>query len=149
MRWTFACVRSLRVDADAVLAGLRVLALVHVRAVAAGLVEGVASVAGAAEDPVQVLADAVEADVVEQGTLINIDATLSVRRVRVHVTHLAFAGERSLEIKWFFIHSTNIIIWQIVFTLGFEDLRFFDDIIISFVLMKDGGRVSNHIFKFA
>jgi len=73
-----AGVRSFSVDTDAVLARLRVLALIHVRAVAAGLVEGVASVASAAEDAVQVLADTVEANVVEQGALVDVDATLSV-----------------------------------------------------------------------
>lgn len=44
MRRTLTSVRAFRIDADAVLARLRVLTLVDVRAVAASLVQGVATV---------------------------------------------------------------------------------------------------------
>jgi hypothetical protein len=50
------------------------------------------------EYSVQVFADSVEADVVEEGALVDVDTTLGVRGVRMHVTHLAFAGEGTLDI---------------------------------------------------
>ena len=58
--------------------------------------QSVSPVACASEDAVQVLADAVDADVVEERALVDVDAPLRVRRVRMHVAHLAFAGKRSL-----------------------------------------------------
>jgi hypothetical protein len=46
----------------------------------------------------KVFADSVEADVVEEGALVDVDATLGVGGVRMHVAHLAFTGEGTLEI---------------------------------------------------
>ena len=46
----------------------------------------------------KVFALAVQADVVEEGALVDVDAALGVGWVRVHVAHLALAGEGSLQI---------------------------------------------------
>jgi hypothetical protein len=47
---------------------------------------------------VKVFADSIEADVVEEGALVDVDATLGVGGVRMHVAHLTFAGEGTLKI---------------------------------------------------
>lgn len=58
MRRASADIFALRVDTNAILAGLRALALVHVGAVAAGIVQFVALVAFAAEHAEDVFAAA-------------------------------------------------------------------------------------------
>ena len=50
------------------------------------------------EYSVKVFADSVEANVVEEGALVDVDATLGVGGVRMHVAHLTFAGEGTLKI---------------------------------------------------
>lgn len=92
MRWTPADVLALRVDAGAVLTGLRALAFVHVGAVAAGSVELVALVALAAEHTEDVLATTEDAEVAEHLALVDVHASLLVALVRVHEAHLALAA---------------------------------------------------------
>ena len=72
VRRALASVAALRVDARAVLAGLWVLALVDVGAVAARLVQLEALVADAAEHAVDVLALAEHAQVAEHLTLVDV-----------------------------------------------------------------------------
>lgn len=92
MWWTPADVFALRVDAGAILAGLRTLALVYIGAVAAGTVELVALVALAAEHAEDVLAAAEDAEIAEHVTLIDVHARLLVMFIRVHETHLTFTA---------------------------------------------------------
>lgn len=72
MRRALADVAALRVYTVAVLAGLRVLALVNIRAIAARLVQSEALIANAAEHAVDVLAFAEHAEVAEHLALVDI-----------------------------------------------------------------------------
>lgn len=95
MRRTLADVSALRVDAGAILAGLRALAFVHVGAVAAGAVELVTVVALAAEHAEDVLAATEHAQITEHVALVYVDARLLVALVRMHEAHLALAAIRT------------------------------------------------------
>lgn len=92
VRWTPADIFALRVDAGAVLAGLRALAFIHVGAVAAGTVELVAFVALAAEHAEDVLAATKNAEITEHLALVDVNARLLVTLIRVYEAHFAFAA---------------------------------------------------------
>jgi len=72
MRWTLTDVVALGVDTVAILARLRILALVDIRAVATGLVQLESFVTNAAEHAVDVLALAENTQVAEHQTLVDV-----------------------------------------------------------------------------
>ena len=67
----------------------------------------------------EVFADSVEADVVEEGALIDVDAPLGVGGVGMHVPHLTFARERTLEkeIEFCWMISLSIIVFYSILVL--------------------------------
>lgn len=92
MWWTATDVFALRVDAGAILARLRTLALVHVSAIAAGTIEFVTLVTLAAEHAEDIFTVTENAQVAEHLALVDVYARLFVVLIRVHETHLAFAA---------------------------------------------------------
>jgi len=92
MRWTFADIFALRVDASAILAGLWALALVHVSAIATGTIQLVTLVALAAEHAEDVLAVAEHAQIAKHLAFVDIHASLLVMFIWMHETHFALAA---------------------------------------------------------
>lgn len=110
MRRASANIFALCVDASAVLAGLRALALVHVGAIAAGIVQLIALVAFAAEHAKDVLATTVDAQIVKHLALVNIHARLFATLVWMHEAHFAFASIGARIIQAVSVFAKRVIL---------------------------------------
>lgn len=118
MRGASADVFALRVDASAILAGLRALALVHVGAVAAGIVQFVALVAFAAEHAKDVFAAAVDAQIVKHIAFVNIHARLLATLVRMHEAHFALASIRARIIQAVSVFAKRTVLRALIDVLA-------------------------------
>lgn len=93
MRWTLTDVVPLLVDARAVLTHIGILTFVDVCAVTTSLVQMISLITDATEHAKYVLTLAVNTQVTEHVTLINVYTGLFVVRVRMHETHLTVTLE--------------------------------------------------------
>lgn len=118
MRWASADVFALCIDASTILAGLRALALVHVGAVAAGIVQFVALVAFAAEHAKDVFAAAVDAQIVKHIAFVNINARLLATLVRMHEAHFALASIRARIIQAVSVFAKRTVLRALVDVLA-------------------------------
>lgn len=117
IRRTLAAVLSLCIHTCAVLARLRIFALVDVGAIATGRVEFVAVVAFAAKHAEDVLALAVDAEVAEHLALVDVDAGLLVV-VHRHETHLALAAKRARVVQAMAVFTETRVVGTLVDVLA-------------------------------
>lgn len=114
MRRALAYVFALRVYARAVLARLRIFALVDVRAIAPRTVQFVALVALAPEHAEYVLATTEHAQIAEHLALVYVHAHLLVVLVGMHEPHLAFATKRARIIETVPVLAEGVIVRALV-----------------------------------
>lgn len=118
MRWASADVFALRIDAGAILAGLRALTLVYIGAVATGTIELVALVAFTAEHAKDVLTATKDAEIAEHLALVDVHASLLVMLVRVHEAHLAFAAISTRVIQAVTIFTERAVLCALIDVLA-------------------------------
>lgn len=118
MWWASADIFALRVDAGAILARLRALALIHVGAVAAGTIEFVALVALAAEHAENVLAVTKDAEIAEHVALIDVHACLFITLIRMHETHLTLATISARVVQTVSIFAERVVLCALVYVFA-------------------------------
>lgn len=114
IRRALAYVFPLGIYTCAVLARLRILAFVDIRAISARAVQLVSLVALATEHAEYILATAEHAQVAEHLALVYIDARLLVALVGVHEAHLALASKRSRIIEAVAILAKGVVVGAFV-----------------------------------
>lgn len=114
IRRALAYVFPLSIYTGAVLARLRILAFVDIRAISTGTVQLVSLVALATEHAEYILATTEHAQITEHLALVYIDARLLVTLVGVHEAHLALASKRSGIIEAVAILAKSIVVGAFV-----------------------------------
>lgn len=118
VRRTLAHVLALSVYASTILAGLRILALVNVRAITTRAIQFIPLVALATEHAEDILAAPKHAQIAEHLALVYVHARLLVILIGVHEAHLTLAAERAGVVEAVAVLAEGVVVCALVYVLA-------------------------------